>query len=179
MKISKYKNSAVLRPECFRHCYLIIILIMLSLTISCTIRVYDTEMLKSDFKTEGFLDIDHFQVIITCHPDKDRKGLVNRRESAMENAKKKCNHKVVWKLSQYCLNHNIKKKGITNRENISNLNKIMIKLNRETAKYLNYGNIAFEYYKENHSAILVYRFFKSGLKSDIESINVSFKLRNK
>ena len=46
-----------------------------SASINCTIKYYDTNKLLNDYTTEGFLDRDHYQVIITGKPDKDAKGL--------------------------------------------------------------------------------------------------------
>ena len=46
---------------------------------------------------------------------------------------------------------------------------------KRISNYLQYGHIAFEYYNEDNSAVLVYRILKKGLKNDIEGIKLNYE----
>jgi hypothetical protein len=153
--------------------------VILSASLSCTIKYYDTNKLLNDYTTEGFLDRDHYQVIITGIPDKEAKGLVASRESALKNAKAEMNSKVIASLIKYNLNYNYKLLNIKNANDIQNSEEIKKYLSDQMQEFLRYGQIAFEYYKENFSAILVYRIFKDDLAAKIESIKPAFVLKDK
>ncbi len=154
-----------------------IVLLLCILFPCCTIRYYDTNKLLNDYKTEGFLDCDHFQVIIKGIPDKKKRGLVFRRESALSDTKSKMNKIITERLVDYNLNYQIKKQKITDTKNILNIAEIKENLAKEFKEYIQYGHIAFEYYNENNSAVIVYRIFKYDLIEDIESIETDFKLK--
>ncbi len=156
----------------------LIITIPLVLLVSCTIKGYDTATLTTDFRTEGFLDPDHFQVIIKAYPDRGMRGLISKRESALENAKERLNNAVIEKLSEYYLNIYLKKMGIRDKSYILTQAEKIAKLNQVMSQYLDYGYTAFEYYNEDNSAVLVHRIIKKGLRNEIESIKISFKLHS-
>ncbi len=156
----------------------LIITIPLVLLVSCTIKGYDTATLTTDFRTEGFLDPDHFQVIIKAYPNRGMRGLISKRESALENAKERLNNAVIEKLSEYYLNIYLKKMGIRDKSYILTQAEKIAKLNQVMSQYLDYGYTAFEYYNKDNSAILVHRIIKKGLRNEIESIKISFKLHS-
>ncbi|MFH0974353.1 MAG: hypothetical protein V1874_01060 [Spirochaetota bacterium] len=153
--------------------------VILSASLNCTIKYYDTNRLLNDYTTEGFLDRDHYQVIITGMPDKEARGLVASRESALKNAKAEMDNKVITNLIKYNLNYNYKLSNIKNANDIQNSDEIKKNLIQEMREFLRYGQIAFEYYKENYSAVLVYRIFKEDLAGKIESIKPAFVLKDK
>lgn len=157
-----------------------IISILLSITvlfpISCTIKGYDTVKLSTDFQTEGFLDPDHFQIVVKAYPDRGKRGLINKRESALENAEEQLNDTVIERLSEYYLTFYSKKVGIRDQTSIIFQTEKMAELKKVMSRYLNHGYRAFEYYNRDSSAVLVHRIFKNGLRTEIESINISFKL---
>ena len=157
---------------------LIVILIPVLLYISCTIRVYDAKRFSTDFKTEGFLDRDHFQVVIQGFPDKSKRGLVEIRESALANAKSNIIKKVVEKLSEYCINLQLRKINTNQRNKKVDLSKITSDLEPKLIGFYRSGYTAFEYHNEDNSAIIVYRVFKDGLKRKLESISDSIKFKN-
>lgn len=144
---------------------------------SCTIRYYDTERLLNDYKTEGFLDTDHFQVIIHGEPDKEKRGLVRRRESALRDARRKMEDTVVERLADYSLDYQVKKLELDDVKKIENMGEVREELEEEFSPFLEYGHIAFEYYNADHSAVIVYRIFKDDLVEDVESVEVDFKIK--
>ncbi len=144
----------------------------------CTIKYYDTNKLLNDYKTEGFLDCDHFQVIVKGAPDKEKRGLVFKRDSALKDAKSRVNEAVVQSLVDYNVSHQIKKLNAANIKNIQNIEEVKKKLRAELNEYLQYGYIAFEYYGKNCSAVIVYRIYKDDLIDSIESIESEFLLKN-
>ncbi|MCU0821084.1 MAG: hypothetical protein MUC95_01255 [Spirochaetes bacterium] len=147
------------------------------LTSACTIKYYDTDKLLNDYKTEGFLDRDHFQVVVTGIPDKESRGLVYRREAALRNAKSKLEDTAVERLSAYSLDSQVKKLNLKNVNDILNKNDIKSVLNEKMREFLKYGFVAFEYYNEDCSAVLVYRIFKDDLVDDIDSVKSDFKIK--
>ena len=151
--------------------------VILSATISCTIKYYDTNKLLNDYTTEGFLDRDHYQVIITGKPDKDAKGLVASRESALKNAKATMNDKIITDLVNYNLNYHLKILKIKNINDINNLSEAKKELSEKFQEFFQYGYMAFEYYNFDNSAVLVYRIFKEDLVDKIEAIKPSLKLK--
>ncbi len=143
---------------------------------NCTIKYYDTDKLLNDYKTEGFLDRDHFQVIIKGKPDKESAGLVLKRESALRKAKSLMNDVILGKLIDYNLDHHIRKTKIKRIENINNIEKVRRALRKGLSEYLEYGHIAFEYYNRDNSAVLVFRIYKEDLVDDIESIEPDLEI---
>lgn len=154
----------------------IVLSIAVLLPASCTIKGYDTAKLSADFQTEGFLDPDHFQIVVKAYPDRGKKGLISKRESALENAEEQLNDTIIERLSDYYLTFYAKKMGIRDKTSIIFQTEKMAELKKVMSRYLNHGYRAFEYYNRDSSAVLVYRIFKSGLRTEIESIKISFKL---
>jgi hypothetical protein len=148
--------------------------VIFSASINCTIKYYDTNKLLNDYATEGFLDRDHYQVIITGKPDKDAKGLVASRESALKNAKAVMNEKIIANLVNYNLNYHLKIKNINDINNLSQAKK---ELSEKFQEFFQYGNMAFEYYNFDNSAVLVYRIFKEDLIDKIEAIKPSLIIK--
>jgi len=162
-------------------CAIRLIPIIFILFPSCTIKVYDTNKLFNDYTTEGFLDKDHYQSIIKGSPDRKKRGLVKRRESALNDAKSKMNDKIIKSLANYSLNYQLKKMGVKldvkGKTNILNLAEVEKTINEMLTPLLQYGHITFEYYNENNSAVIVYRIFKDDLVDEIESIKNEFSFK--
>lgn len=142
-------------------------------TLSCSIIGSGNKHHERNFTAEGFLDTDHFQAIITGYPDKKQKGLVDKRQSSIEKAKLQIKKTVIDKLSTYCIKHQVQKKGIASTATIPNLTMKTIEIKQKLYPFLKYGQVAFRYYNEDHSAVIVYRIVKEKLKKDIESIDVA------
>jgi hypothetical protein len=159
------------------HINSIIILLFLSFFTNCTIKYYDTNKLINDYTTEGFLDTDHYQVIIRGKPDEGAKGLVAQRESALNNAKSAMNEMIINSLIKYSLNYNISKLKIKDINEIENFQETKEILSKKLNKFLQFGYTAFEYYNEDNSAVIVYRIFKEDLVKKIESVKVDIKVR--
>ena len=68
--------------------------------------------------------------------------------------------------------------GIRDKSYILTQAEKIAKLNQVMTQYLDYGYTAFEYYNEDNSAVLVHRIIKKGLRNEIESIKISFKLHS-
>lgn len=143
---------------------------------ACTIKYYDTEKLINDYKTEGFLDQDHYQVIVRGTPDAEARGLVFRRRSALNDAKNKIEKTVTDSLVNYNLNYHLKDSGIK-KEDIINLPEAKNGITDELKEYLRYGYNAFEYYNEDNSCVIVYRIYKEDLVDSIESEKPDLKLK--
>ena len=144
---------------------------------ACTIKYYDTNKLLNDYKTEGFLDRDHFQVVITGTPDKESRGLVFKRESALRVAKSRMEDVVIDKLVSYSVDYQVKELHLKDADDILNMDEIKRSLKIEMCEYFKYGCIAFEYYNEDCTAVLVYRIFKDELVEDLESVKSEFKIK--
>ena len=155
----------------------LIITLIISASLNCTIKYYDTNKLLNDYTTEGFLDRDHYQVIIKGTSDKDAEGLVAARESALKNAKAVMNDKIIESLVNYDLNYHLKKSEIKNVTDIKNMTEAKKELSVKLGEFLQYGETVFEYYNHDYSAVIVYRLFKDGLADKIESVKPSFELK--
>lgn len=149
------------------------LLLVISAACSCGTAAVSNSRLLADFKTEGFLDPDHYQVVVTGTPASGSGGLVEMREGAREDALKKLDSAVLASLSDYCIENRIKAMGLTSRDQVLNLVAARAELQAGLARFLKYGRTAFEYYNEDHSAVIVFRIEKKGLLNAIESIPVN------
>ncbi len=136
---------------------------------ACSIRVLDTSVLLNDFRTEGFLDGDHFQVIVRGRPDPSARGLVGRRDSARREAESRIAEAVASGIAAYRLDHLMRGLDPADRVRITNLAEVRAGLAREAAGFVRYGHRAFEYYDEDHSAVIVFRIYRKGLQKSLES----------
>ncbi|HSV98469.1 MAG TPA: hypothetical protein VLM75_16230 [Spirochaetota bacterium] len=136
---------------------------------SCSIRVLDTSRLLDDFRTEGFLDGDHFQVIVKGRPDPSARGLVGRRESALKEAESGIAKAVAAGIGAYRLDRLMQRLEPADRARVTNLAEVRAEIDRESAGYIKYGYRAFEYYNEDHSAAIVFRIYRKGLQKSLES----------
>lgn len=136
---------------------------------SCSIRVLDTSVLLDDFRTEGFLDGDHFQVVVKGMPDPTARGLVARRESALKEAESKIAGAVASGIGAYRLDHLMRGLEPADRARVTNLPRVRAEIERDSAAYVKYGRRAFEYYNEDHSAVIVFRIYRKGLQKSLES----------
>jgi hypothetical protein len=129
---------------------------------------------ESDFKTQGFLDESHFQVIASAPADPSAKGLVAQRETAIVKARAGLQESAVKALVDFRMTRfNAENKG--NQAILSRSAEVRAILSDEFKRYISYGAIAEEYYEMDNSATVVYRITKSGIRSDIETFQ--FKLR--
>ncbi len=116
---------------------------------------------NEDATTTGFVTPYCFQVLIIAAPDKAAIGLVAKRKSALLNAKLKTTEAVYSAISNYI----ISKKTIAKAQ----IAKEKQKIKKWCEKNLPKGQVAYEYYLKDKSAILVYRIFKNGLKATINT----------
>ncbi|MDY6935622.1 MAG: hypothetical protein SVZ03_15545 [Spirochaetota bacterium] len=158
--------------------FISIALIIGLINLSCTLKVYDTNMLLKDYKTDGFLDYDHYQVIINGFPNEKDVGLVERRESALANAKSQMHNVIITKLTNFILKYQFQQLKINSTKHVLNIGEVKDILYVKLLKYLDFGYIAFEYYDEDNSVVIVYRIFKDNLYKEIKSIKVQFHLKD-
>ncbi|MBN2040609.1 MAG: hypothetical protein JW864_11225 [Spirochaetes bacterium] len=146
-------------------------------TLSCTVKYYNTSRLLNDYTTEGFLDTDHYQVIVKGKPVNEAKGLVASRESALIDAKSRLKDKVLKSLTDYNYQYHIAKLNIKDEKVIQNIQSVKQELQNKMLPFYNSGYTAFEYYNPDNSAIIVYRIFRDNLVKKIESIEPDIKVR--
>ncbi len=133
---------------------------------------YHNVKLANDFKTEGFLDPDTFQVVVRGVPDPAGRGLVEKRASARKNAAALFNETALRKLGNYYFMRLVESKKIRSKDEIINAPEAEAELRTKLMPYIASGGIAFEYYNEDYSAVIVYRMYKKNLADTIESINI-------
>ncbi len=136
---------------------------------SCGVRVIDASVVLDDFRTEGFLDPDHFQVIVKGVPAPGTRGLVARRESALKDAESKIPQAVADAIGAYRLDHLMGRLDPADRPRVTNLEQARAEIWKDAAGYVKYGRRAFEYYNEDHSAVIVFRVYRSDLRARLES----------
>jgi hypothetical protein len=113
-----------------------------------------------NYTTEGFLDDNHFQALITGSPDAGAHGLVEKRESSFISVKSQAADIALLKMAEFiCRNSGVKEDKKSISDTAAGL-----------SGYKKYGYMAEEYYNEDMSVILVYRFAKKGLRREIESV---------
>jgi len=152
-------------------------LIPIMLAASCSLVIYDTRKLLNDFHTTGFLDQDHYQVIVRGKPKAGSRGLVEGRKTALDDAAGRVNDTVIKGLSDYYISFYVRKNGLRGTMDIEGLPEFKERLAGELSRFLKYGHRAFEYYEPDHSAVLVYRLHKRRLLKSIESISVKPTLK--
>ena len=87
------------------------------------------------------------------------------------------NDKIIANLVNYNLNYHLKILKIKNINDINNLSEAKKELSEKFQEFFQYGNMAFEYYNFDNSAVLVYRIFKEDLVDKIEAIKPSLILK--
>jgi hypothetical protein len=110
----------------------------------------------------GFLDNNHFQIVIKGNADKYAKGLVARRESAMLKARNSL-QKTIFKV---IMKHIFKNRHKSLESNSQLRNKILA--------YLEYGSIITEYYDKYYNAYIIYRIKKANLKKSFALIKKEY-----
>jgi hypothetical protein len=134
------------------------IILAAGLILSCGSLTLSGEAGKN-YTTEGFLDDNHFQALITGNPDPGAQGLVEKRESAFIAVKSQAADSALEKMAGFiCRNSSAKR----DKKSIS-------EIAAGLSRYKKYGYMAEEYYNEDSSVVLVYRFGKKGLRQEIES----------
>jgi hypothetical protein len=135
----------------------------------------DSSSVNFDYTTEGFLDGNNFQLILTAPADKKIKGLVAKRENALQNATAKVEPGIISALTDFYINNCCRVMNIE-RNKILNHDEIASELRNRFIGLLKHGEIKYEYYNEDSSAVLVYRISANNLRGEIESIKIKFKL---
>ena len=153
-----------------------VITVFFFISLNCTIKYYDTNKLINDYTTDGFLDTDHYQVIVKGKPDADAKGLVAARESSLNDAKSRIEDTVLNNLVEYNYQYYLDKLNIKDEKKIQNVQYVKQDLRKQMLQFYSFGYIAFEYYNPDNSAVIVYRIFKDNLLKKIESIKPDIKL---
>ena len=153
-----------------------VITVFFFISLNCTIKYYDTNKLINDYTTDGFLDTDHYQVIVKGKPDADAKGLVAARESSLNDAKTRIEDTVLNNLVEYNYQYYLDKLNIKDEKKIQNVQYVKQDLRKQMLQFYSFGYIAFEYYNPDNSAVIVYRIFKDNLLKKIESIKPDIKL---
>ena len=102
-------------------------------------------------------------MIIEGKPAEGSKGLVAQRKSALYDAKRDMDEKIIDSLVIYNLNYNLNKLHIKEIDEIENIQEIKDLLFKKLSEFLEFGYIAYEYYNEDNSAVIVYRIFKEEL----------------
>jgi len=136
--------------------------------ISCSSSPINDESMNN-FTHRGFINDDCFQTVITESPDKNSGGLVEQRESAFLKAKVGCPETAISDLTEYICVKNIHADKPEEKQAAINPAPARKKIEATVRKYIRYGYIAEEYYREDNSVVLVYRIRKSGLRRDIDS----------
>lgn len=151
------------------------VMLCMTAALACSTQPVTTRQLAGDFTTEGFIDRDNFQVIVTGSPDKKSKGLVQSRESARKDAETKLESTVLKKLSDYALQSFFKRTSI-DVSKINNYSALAETCTLKMRGYLSYASVAFEYYNEDRSAVLVIRVYKKNLIDELESFSTPIEL---
>ena len=133
--------------------------------------------LINDYKTEGFLDANTFQIPVIGAPDKSGRGLVERRESAMKDAEARLRNAVIQSLVNYCLQSNAVRLRLKSTDEITRLDEARAELARKLAPFFKHGRRAFTYYESDHTAIIVYRISRRNLKGELDGLRIG--VRNK
>jgi len=118
------------------------------------------ESQKYDYTTSGALTDDCFQVIVTIPPDKALKTMADQRETAFIKAK----GSIAEETEKQVLSYYSADKSIS-------IDKIPLEktnfLKEKSNEYAKQAIVEQEFYLIDNSAVLVYRIFKKGIKSDI------------
>jgi hypothetical protein len=129
----------------------------------------------SDFKTDGFLNNNIFQIILNIKPDDSKKGLIEKRESAYFKAKKNLHFIITDKIAEYSINFNKNKFSI--KIDSKNLEKYKKKIYINFKDIYKKGYIVEEFYDDRQNLTFVYRIQEKNLKNRIEAF--TYKLKEK
>lgn len=115
---------------------------------------------KYDYTTSGALTEDCFQVIITVPPDREFKTMADQRENAFIKAKDSIPSETEKQIiAFYAAGNSISSTDMP--QDKMNLLKV------KSEAFSKQGVIDQEYYLIDNSAVLVYRIFKNGIRSEI------------
>jgi hypothetical protein len=115
---------------------------------------------KYDYTTSGALTDNCFQVIVSMTPDKDLKTMADQRENAFIKAKDSIAAEIEKQVLLYYT--------VSRSVSADSLPEEKLNIFKERAiGYSKLGTIEQEYYLIDNSAVLVYRIYKNGIKTEI------------
>ena len=126
-----------------------------------------------DYKSEGFLNDNVFQMILQIKPDDSAKGLVQKRENAQEKSKKRLLGYSVDYMILYMINRDPKKARINDPKTIPNYRELKKSFRKILKPYVKKGYIAQEYFREDKSLVVSYRIYGGDLKTDLDSLTMN------
>jgi hypothetical protein len=148
---------------------------MISVISSCFTTTQTPDSIKYNYKQEGFLDKNHFQILAHGIPDTGLKSLVEKRESALRNAEKTIQSKYLHLLKEYYLSNKLPGYSPVTFHLLKHYTAIQKDLNDRLSEYPGYGVKICEYYNEDASAVIVHRISRNNLQSDILGISIDFE----
>jgi hypothetical protein len=155
-----------------RECMFITAVLFTGVLFSCGVPSIKADK-PFDFATQGFIDDNHFQVIVSAKPDKAAKGLVEQRDSALTIARNDIQKKAVADLAQYRTEIYIREKGIDPTTDDGRLTAVKKDLTSSFLPLLSYSRVIEEYYEKDNSAVILLRIEKSGLRQEISSAKIA------
>lgn len=159
--------------------FTIIIITIIFPLFSCFTTTQTPANINYNYKSEGFLDKNHFQVLAKGIPDSGLKSLVEKRESAMRNAETLVQSRYMKLLNEYYLKNKLPNYSPITFPLLKNYSAIQKELNGHLSQYPGYGKKICEYYNEDASAVIVHRISRNNLRDDILSISIEFEPKNK
>ncbi|HON77844.1 MAG TPA: hypothetical protein PK544_05095 [Spirochaetota bacterium] len=155
------------------------IIITTSAVLSCFTTTKVPDSIRFNYKTEGFLDKNNFQILAKGTPDSGLKSLVEKRESALRNAEKLVQSRYMQLLNEYYLKKKLPDYSPVTFPLLKYSSAIQKDLTRELSEYPGYGKQICTYYNEDASAVIVHRISRRNLQDDILGIHIDFEHKDK
>jgi hypothetical protein len=128
----------------------------------------------SDFSMNGFLSGDCYQSVLEFHPDPDSQGLVGQRESALKKVMNKAQigSLVADRLTDYRYDGAMKSASPEAIRAVTDMQAQKLALRSRVRSFLSYGRIAYTYYRDDNSVVVVYRVERNGLRERLNALEV-------
>lgn len=125
----------------------------------------------TNIKKTGFLDNNHFQIIISAKPDKKLNGLVAKRENAITKARNKFQQTIYTEI----LNNVLDLKSKKAKKNFD-YNNVPIDFKEKIYYFFKYGYTEAEYFDKRNNAYIIYRIKKKELNKSFISLKKQYYL---
>ncbi|MBN1534637.1 MAG: hypothetical protein JXA20_18330 [Spirochaetes bacterium] len=128
----------------------------------------------SDFTTNGFLSDECYQSVLEFHPDADSQGLVGQRESARKRVpnSSQIGSIVLDRLTDYRYDVAFKSASPEAIRAVADMQAQKLSLRDRVRSFLSYGRIAFTYYREDNSVVVIYRVERNALRERLNALEV-------
>ncbi len=129
-----------------------------------------------DFSTEGFIDDSHFQVFVTGTPSREKKTLVERRESSLADIPGNVKSRFVGKISEYISTGTAPSANTGNKKDAKEKASpdVPSVVEERIQQLMAYSREIAVLYNEDGSVTAIHRICRPGLRGEIQGLRAHY-----